>query len=624
MKRSLILLGSFLLVSQLGLIAQMQLSVDATQMHRSLLKTVAHYPVEEGPLELYYPEWIPGIHGPKGPIENVAEIAMFDGEGNRLKWNRHPHDVFRFQVEIPQGVTQLKVALTYVCNQPSVNSRGIDSYGNTYLAIINWNTCLLYPEYFDIHQNTVKATLDLPQGWNVGSSMAVEGENERRVTFEEVSLIGLIDAPLIAGEFLRTLELATVSGHRHFIHLVSESEHAVRPKAEVLQGLNQLVEEGLAMFGRAAYEEYHFLLVLSDSIPGIGLEHLRSSLNSEPEGGLTKENLIPDTIQLLAHEFAHSWCGKHRRPAGMATKHYNEPKDTRLLWIYEGLDTYLGHILAARSDLIAKDKSSSIEQAIIGLGKSTLGQRRKASRRTMPLEDTASSAYIRRARSTNWPTLVRSQDYYREGEMLWLEIDCRLRSESDGELSLDDFCQRFLGDIDEGKEYHSFDQREVVSKLNSLVTYGWEDVIDNYVHDLQESLPLAFLTEAGYHLEYTNEKTDIDENMILTSLGLSMYGDGSVGYVVPELVGDKAGLHDGVKIIGVNGRKYSQKRFEDAIRSSVSSRLIELLTLQGDKFVEFKLEYDLGPRYFDLVRNEDETDYLTQIFSPLGGANKQE
>ena len=128
---------------------------------------------------------------------------------------------------------------------------------------------------------------------------------------------------------------------------------------------------------------------------------------------------------LLHHEFVHSWCGKHRRPAAMVTPNFHTPERTSLLWVYGGLTQYLAEVLQVRSGLTTTNDYMAELAGEISVLMHTEG------RRWRPLEDTAIANHLLRAFSPSWGQLRRSQDYYDEGMLLWLEADAIIRQQSD-------------------------------------------------------------------------------------------------------------------------------------------------------------------------------------------------
>src|ERR1022692_693998 len=237
------------------------------------------------------------------------------------------------------------------------------------------------------------------------------GHNSLEV-FKPVSLTTLVDSPLIAGDHYRKIEL-TKAGETpaHVIDMVSESEAglAITPADEA--AYRKLVAETGALFGARHYLDYHFLLTLSDEAGHHGLEHHQSSDNSVGERALIDPAIHLLEAGLLPHEFTHSWNGKYRRPAGLATSNYQKPMEGDLLWVYEGLTQYFGDVLAVRSGIwtpeqyhdILADKAAMLDN--------------KTGRTWRDLQDTATMAQVLYESGGGWDNWRRGVDFYDEGEL---------------------------------------------------------------------------------------------------------------------------------------------------------------------------------------------------------------
>lgn len=608
------------LSTQFASAAAIKAHVDATDLPRGLLTAEITLPVKSGKLDAYYPQWIEGVHGPTNPIQNLAGIEVITPNGESVAWSRHPQDIFRIQSNIANGVRTVTVRTTYICNQPTTNSTGVDTHGNPHLGIICWNTCLLYPVGDSIFELEIDLSLQLPGGWSWGSSLQAKKESDSTIAFQRTTLQDVMDSPLICGENMKRYDITPEGLPNHYLHLASESKRVLNVDDEIIKKYRNLVEEAYLLIGDKHDYEYHFLLVLSNNMPFIGLEHTRSSLNAVSEDGLENDAKQTTTGQLLAHEFGHRWCGKYHRPSGMAVFDYNTPKDTRLLWVYEGLDQYLGVVLAARSELFATEKRSSFEGALkdgwMGFGRTLTSLMQQKGRRFMNLEDTAASSYIRRGGSRHWAQLRRPQDYYFEGALLWFEIDAILRAETDGKATLDDFNQRFLGRYDANKPLMPYTEKEIVEILNGLYEYDWQTLIDDRVRSYNQNLPLDVLSRVGYRLEYSPKPTDFDKNDSLTSIGARISGNGTIQSILPGGLADQVKLAEGDQIISVNGKKFSTSRLKDAIAESTAKREIEFMLFKGDDLNTVVVPYADGPKYIDIVRNEDKPDLLEAILKP--------
>ena len=595
----------------------MRVTLDARDLPRKLLHSTIEIPVNPGPFTFWYPEWIPGIHAPDGPVQNMAGLVLKTVEGTIIPWTRDPISRYRFSCIVPDGVKTLRISLDYITNQPSTNSQGVDSYGNSLLGVINWNTVLVYPDGVASSDLIVEASIRPPESWRAVCSVPMETAEFGVYTYTAVSLTRLMDSPVLLGEHLRSIKLDAGDGPPVTLHLGSEAEQALQIGEDLIENYGKMVQEAYLLFGGAHYDEYHFLVACSDNLPYTGLEHLRSSFNGVGERDLLKEDKIQGWIgYLLAHEYVHSWCGKYRRPAGMVRDDFHTAKDTRLLWVYEGLTQYLGHVLTVRSGIW--DLEHYREVLAGNLGSCMLQE----GRHWRSLEDTASDSFQLRGGSKSWSKLRRGQDYYNEGLLFWLEVDALLRENSDDKKSLDDFAIAFLGKNGENADVLGYEEGEVLATLNKLVVYDWSALVTRWIKDRQTSLPLDVVGHLGYRLEYANEPSDYladaeKEGKYATayhSLGMSVNSAGVVhGSVVPGMPADDAGIAPGMKIIGVNGKKFSLDRFRDGVKDSVTRRNVELLLLDGELFKTLSIPYADGARYLRLVRDESKPDRLADI-----------
>ena len=597
--------------------ATMKITVDARDLPRKLLHSTTTFDQLGTDNALLFPKWVPGTHGPRGPIQNITGLRMSDARGKTVTWERDWADVYRFFVHDKGPIT---VELDYICSQPSTNSRGIDSYGESNIGIINWNTVLLYPEGTPVADIDVDLTLILPDGWRFGSALRTRDIDDNTVYFKTVSLEELIDRPLICGEHFRSMELAATDHATYYLHMVSDDPGDLPRHDSIVTPLADMVREAEALFGGTHFSEYHFLLTLSDNAPRLGLEHRNSSLNGVSAKELRDADWEDKRLPyLLPHEFAHAWCGKYRRPKGMNTPDYMRTKDTELLWVYEGMTQYLGYLLKIRSGLQETEDFVDDVAGILG------GLINQKGRQWRPLRDTEVSAYTLRGGSKHWGFLRRSQDYYREGAMLWLEIDARIRNDSDGKKSIEDFCHDFFTRGDGKSHAVSFDLKEIVETLSRHSHFNWDSLINERVYQPQEKFDTEVARQCGYRLEYTTETPERVKRWqkrfkgayFLESLGMSANAKGKIGSIIPDSPADQAGLYDGVEIVGVEGKKYKPKRLEDAIRNSVMTGKVTLLTLNGDKYEDVIIDYNDGLRYYTLTRDSSRSDRLSEIMKPL-------
>ena len=418
---------------------------------RDIASRLAHTRVEMeipvgmrgGPIDLLYVEWTPGNHNPSGPIQNVVDFVVRDEEGKRLGWRRDEVDPNR-HVVAGHGGGWIAAEFSYITNQAAVSSRSSGRYGLANIGGLSWHTTLVYPAREGKEEIVVSASLTLPAGWKWACGLVVESEEALEdggnvVRFAPASLREVVDSPVIFGEHLRTYELGEVGGAAHFLHAVAGTAARTELAEERVEAMRRMLRETGKVFGRAPTDRYHFLVMLDDSLPGFGLEHLTSTFVSMGSERFRKAGHENDALTVLPHEYVHMWCGKWTAPRGLLAEDYATPARTALLWVYTGLTSYYDEVLAARSGL------QSVEKFEEGLARLLASYERQAGREWRSVEDTALAMRFLRARSEVWGDKRRQQDYYGEGSVFWLTADAIIRRGTSGERSLDDVCATLFG-----------------------------------------------------------------------------------------------------------------------------------------------------------------------------------
>jgi predicted metalloprotease with PDZ domain len=619
---------TFLLLSVAARAAEMTLEVDATDVARKILHAKLVIPAEPGELTLLYPKWIPGEHGPTGPVTDLVGLQITAG-GNTISWRRDDLDMYALRCKVPAGANQVEVKLDHL-DAGSGENFSAGSSSTSKLAVINWNHVLLYPQGRPVRDIACRATIRLPQGWNFGSALTVDSrpENESRVMFKPVSLETLVDSPLICGANYREVPIGPKGViASHVICIAADSPEALKVSPELKGNFDRLVSEAGAMFGGRRYESYRFLLCLSDHVEHFGLEHHASSDDRAPERILIEDELRKSGwAALLPHEFVHSWNGKYRRPADMISPTFQEPIRTRMLWVYEGLTQYLGMVLTARSGLWTPERAREVFAAICADAQDQRG------RTWRPLDDTAAAAQLLYNAPAGWQNWRRGTDFYNEGALLWLDVDTMIRLRTRGQRSLDDFCFRFFAGSKNDPQVKPYTLDDVVAALDAVAPYDWRTMLNARVSNLAPEPPLNGIVNGGWKLGFGEQpseyqKAEEEEGKSvneLASLGIVVKTeDGQIVDVVPDKPAAKAGVAPNVKLVAVNGRRFNADVLRDAIAATKSGDgKIDLLVENADFFRTHTQEYKDGKRYPRLERDDSKADLLTAIFQPLGGDAK--
>jgi predicted metalloprotease with PDZ domain len=598
--------------------APIRLQLDLRDAPRKILHAEMSIPVHPGPLTLLYPQWIPGEHSPTGPIDNAAGLVISAGS-QTLAWRRDDVNMFAIHVTVPPGTTELKAKLDFLATAaPSGFSAGASTGPN--LAIVSWNEVVLYPQGEPPAQILVQPSVHLPEGWKYGTALTPSSESAALVDFQTVPLDMLIDSPVLAGRFFKEIPLAPEITPKHFVDLAADGPEDLNISAERIDAWSNLVRETGALYRSRHYNSYHFLVTLSDSVAHFGLEHHQSSDDRVEARGFVDDDAAMLNGDLLPHEFTHSWNGKYRRPAGLATGNYSDPMKGDLLWVYEGLTQYLGDVLAARSGIWTADQYRAY------LAASAAEMDHRPGRTWRDLEDTAVAAQILYSTSQQWDNWRRSVDYYPEGELIWLDADTTIRKLTHDKKSLNDFCAVFLGlggNTQPEVVPYTFDQ--LVATLNSVTPYDWAGFLRERVTSKSPHAPLGGITAAGYHIEYQpepNEYTRAEESHDRGVNAWYSLGFRATDNVIDDvLVGSpayNAGLGPEMRIVAVNGRRASDELLKRAIRDTkANGPAVELILENNGFFKTVKIDYQGGERYPHLVRDKNQPDLLEQILKPL-------
>ena len=610
----------FLLVGTAGAAAgpAISLSVDATDAPRKIFHAHLTIPASPGTLTLYYPKWIPGEHAPDGPVLGLAGLK-FTGNGKILKWRRDTLDGWTINVEVPPGVNQIEAGLDFLSPATYEHGFSAGSSATAVLTIISWNQLLLYPKGWSSDDLTYTASLRLPSGWKFATSLPVASQSAQEIQFAPAPLTLLVDSPVLSGEYLKVVPLNPGQKPAAEMDVAADSAAALEPPAEVWDHYKNLVTQASRLFGAHHYRDYHFLYTLSDHVAHFGLEHHESDDSRVAERSLVDPDLRKLAAGLLPHEYVHSWNGKYRRPADLTTSDYEQPMQDDLLWVYEGLTSYLGDMLTGRSGLWTPDQFRDS----LAITAATLDHLPGRSWRN--LQDTADAAPQLYFSPQQWYSWRRGVDFYDEDVLNWLWVDTIIRQQSGGKKSIDDFCHLFHGAPDTGPMVKTYTFDDVVNALNQVVPYDWRGFWTERLENHGPGAPLGGIENSGWKVVYDENRSEMlkaqeeDEKEVNAkfSVGLLLRDDGVILDTVEGLPAAAAGIGPGMKLIAVNGRQFTADVLRDALRAGqTDSQPLDLLVENTEYYKTYKLDYHGGEKYPHLVRDESKPDMLSQIIAP--------
>jgi predicted metalloprotease with PDZ domain len=595
-----------------------ELRVDATNIGQKIFEVHERIPLKPGPVTLLYPQWRLGAHAPADAA--LAQLAglRLSVDQRRIDWKRDPLNMYAFHADVPAGASALDIDFKFL--SPLEGNQGAIVVTPVMLAV-HWESLFLYPAGYYAHGIVIRPSVKLPESWQFAGALEVTAHANAEVSFKPVDSEELVDSPLYAGKYFKRIDLDPGAMVPVFLTMVADAPENLEATPKQIDSHRALLQQAYKLFGSHHFDHYDFLMALSDEFSFAGLEHHQSGENGVRTSYFTDwEHQQSWRSNLVSHEFTHSWDGKFRRPADQLTPNFNMPMQDSLLWVYEGATSYWGHVLGARSGLVETSQMRESLAATAALYDHRVGRRWRS------LADTTNEPIVNHRRPLGWMSYQRAEDYYSEGELIWLDIDSKIRELSADQRSLDDWARKFFG-VENGRHRPlGYTFEDVVQSLNSVQPYDWRSFLQARLEGHGPGAPLEGLARSGWKLVYSDTPTDFFKDVeayrkisdFYYSLGMNLDANGRIAEVVWDSPAFKAGLSEGFTVVAVSGRAYKPELLKSAIAAAKSEhRPIELLLKQADRFTTARIDYTEGLKYPRLVRIDGTPDRLEAIFRPL-------
>ncbi|HMF29345.1 MAG TPA: hypothetical protein VKE42_11270, partial [Candidatus Cybelea sp.] len=587
------------------------LVVDASRVDDGIMEVRERIPAAPGSFTIVYPKWIPGEHGPTGPLNDLAALRI-SSNGSALDWRRDPTDPYAFHMNVPAGTDGIDVAFDVLMNAPD------DTTATHSIAIVNWNRALLYQDGIDSHDYYVKPSIELPERWQYATALRQDHIRGNRVDFAVTALNQVVDSPLDMGHYVRKWNLWREGSTFVELDAFADYPEDLEIPTTLLQAYQRMPAETFAMYGSRHFYDYHVLLTLSDAIGFQGIEHHQSSDNRASDDFLTEPEQSLGGGDLVTHEFSHSWNGKYRRPADLTTPNFQVPQLTDLLWVYEGMNQYLGDVLSFRAGI----RSPKLFPEYIASVYANMDT--ETGRSTTPLIDlTTGAPYYFGARGDYGSIRRNAGDFYAEGELIWLDVDTIIRERSHGARSLDTFLHRFTEPAVTGPIVDTYTREDVERLLNDVEPYDWHAFFEKYVYEVAPHPVPDMLARAGWRFVYTDKANAFGARRSQRGVigwyafGANLTAEGVVRDVRQGSAAWRAGLAPDMHIVAVNGEQFSPEALRYALnRAQHSNAPITLITTQTHWYKTLSLDYHDGTRFPHLERLSGSADMLGEIAKP--------
>jgi predicted metalloprotease with PDZ domain len=598
----------------------MTITLDERTAPRGLAYTHMTIPVAPGPFTLVYPQWIPGEHGPTGPLNDLSELRI-SANGQPIEWQRDQVDMYAFHIVVPAGASTVNVDFTVLLNHPNNFVDG--QLATRDVMVGNWNRYLLYQRNIDNTKYFVRASLILPPSWDYASALPVASRSGNRIDFKTVTLETLVDSPTDSGRYYRHILTWSGAGAKSYLDAFADHPEDLDFSKALIAEYKCVTPEALALYGGRHWNEYHSELTLSDLIPVQGIEHHQSSDDRAPDAFMTDPANQMDGGDLLTHEFSHSWNGKYRRPFDLQQPNFNlpYPEHTELIWQYEGMNQYMGDLLAFRCGI--KGKASDYPEYFASIYAYLVSE---PGRNTTPIIDLTTGAPYFYVADGDYGSLRRNAypDFYLEGELIWLDADTIIRQLTKGKKSIDDYVKVFAGGTSSPRVV-TYTRADIEHYLGEVAPYDWHAFFERYVYSVSPQPPTDEIERAGYRYVLNDTPNAYQANfekvhktiVSWLDVGLNLDPDGNVSDVREDSPAWNAGMGVGMQIVAIDGREFTPDAWRAAVKAT-SSRFapIVLLVKHADHYQDVTLSYRGGLKYPHLVRIKGTFDMLGDIVRP--------
>jgi predicted metalloprotease with PDZ domain len=171
---------------------------------------------------------------------------------------------------------------------------------------------------------------------------------------------------------------------------------------------------------------------------------------------------------------------------------------------------------------------------------------------------------------------------------------------------------------------YTFD--DVVRALNEVAPYDWATLLRQRVNQTSTHAPLGGIERGGWKLVYNDKPnlfTQASEKLSKSadftySLGFRVGSDGKFQDVTVGSPAYQAGVGPSMKLVAVNGHKWSPAVLHAAVKAAKGSdQPIDLLVEDAQYFKTYSVSYHDGEKNPHLERVADQPDILGDILKPL-------
>jgi predicted metalloprotease with PDZ domain len=552
------------------------------------------------------PTWIPGSYMIRDYAKHVVSArAESDGRDvvltklDKTRWRAEPVD------------RELTLVLEIFGHDESVRGAHLD------LTHAFFNGTCVFPAVTGHEELPCELDIQPPgaplgKHWRVATSMKRNGAEQYGFgAYRANDYAELIDHPVEIGEL--SIGEFEAGGIPHAIAIRGNTRVDM---ARLCHDLQTICEQHMRLLGVPQDLDRYLFLLNAPSTGYGGLEHRWSSANicsrdnlpARGDEGVSDE--YRTFLGLVSHEYFHLWNVKRMKPAAFTPYDLARETHTSLLWVFEGITSYYDDLALVRSGLI------SAESYLELLGQTITRVLRGGGRRRQSVAESSFDAWTKfYKQDANAGNAIVS--YYAKGALIALCLDLKLRTETDGRVSLDDVMQaawQRWGETEIGLEEDAFEK--LAAEVSGL---DLEDFFAAAVRGTGE-LPLDVLLKA-HGVDFclrrsaggkdNGGKKRNDGELPAVWLGATLASrDGATLFQVVHNGGpaELAGISPGDELVALDGLRINLAGVETRTRRYLPGDKSEVTVFRGDELIALRLKWAEAPEDTCYLQIDGEAD----------------
>ncbi|WP_187264656.1 M61 family metallopeptidase [Pontibacter beigongshangensis] len=483
----------------------------------------------EQQLYLQLPAWRPGRYELQHFAQKLGKVrATANGEATAIR--KVTKDKWLIE---NAGAGSVVIEYSFYARQMDAGGSWLDEQ-QLYLNPIN---CLMAVE--GRQAEPCQLQLDLPESYEVACGLQVL----EKFTLQASNYHELVDAPLFASDSLQQTKYE-VNGLPFYIWIQGDCQ----PEwLRIKQDFEAFTKEQLELFGDFPVSEYHFLNQILPYRYYHGVEHGNSTVITLGPGELLMSwGLYKEFVGVSSHELFHTWNIKKIRPQEMLPYDYSQENYFRTGYIAEGLTTYYGDYLLARSGfftaaLYFEELNTTLQRYYADYGHHNLS--------------VADSSFDLWLDGYKAGIPDRKVSIYVKGALTALLLDLQLRQATNNHGTLDQVLMRLWNDL--GKKDKGYSEQDYERLVAEVAGSSFKEYFEKYIYG---TAPIEVpLTEALHYVACTLKKT---ESQLLSEqlYGFKTVADGTtvkVTAIAPDSPAHQV-LSVDDELIALNDRKLEQ------------------------------------------------------------------